>query len=221
MGIKKKRLTWESFTLIELLVVIAIIAILAAMLMPALNEAKKLALNSSCINNLKTLGNYFILYQNDFDDYAPATHYKEGTTDRWWTVCYRRGGYFDSNYSAKVKWLRCPSWITREMETSYDGMSFYGSNYNIGFKKVSTLLRSLPIDRIPEQRDIYSDSIVTSTRAQTFYYRYDTTTDPHYVHNRHKRKANKFFLGGHVAPYGYDGKWDPWYGRRMPSYLGN
>ena len=71
-----------GFTLVELLVVIAIISILAAMLLPALENARLAALEITCTNNQKQIGVALNLYQIDHDDYFPA--YMQRNASRYW-----------------------------------------------------------------------------------------------------------------------------------------
>jgi len=122
----------RRFTLIELLVVIAIIAILAAMLLPALAQAREKGRQASCTSNLKQIALGGLMYADDYAEYFP--HHDCGWENRVGVKCYAAKIY---PYVKDLKIFECPSDSTLKAAIGQDGNG-YGSNLKYVMRRPSS-----------------------------------------------------------------------------------
>ena len=119
----------QSFTLIELLVVIAIIAILAGMLLPALNSAREKGRSSLCRSNLKQQHLGFAAYGNDYQEWCMVRFYKK---EGWTYSVSWYGEMQELKYLTNGKVFSCPSNKAQvKGEYKNEGTYNYGTTYGL------------------------------------------------------------------------------------------
>ncbi len=136
------------FTLIELLIVISIIAILASLLLPALNRVRSIAKSTSCINNLRQIHQAFGNYSSEYNDYFPPYQIDNfngiSGSSQWYKYITRKYlgkslGYISGNYvNGYPKLIFCPASLNQTENGLFGGTGAHNMG-NYGYNQTYSL----------------------------------------------------------------------------------